>query len=77
MEFGSEKCTMLITKSWKIQTTEVTEIPNQESKRTLGKIENYNYMRILEADTIKQMEMKDKKRLPQKNQETSQNWSLP
>ena len=36
------------------------ELPNQDKIRMLGEKENYKYLGILEADTIKQMEMKDK-----------------
>ena len=34
-------------------------LTNKEKIRTLGEIEIYKYMRIQEADTIKQMEMKE------------------
>ena len=57
MEFGVEKWTMKIGKS---QIIVGTELPNQESFRTLGGKENYMYLEILEADTIKQAEMKEK-----------------
>ena len=36
------------------------ELPNQDKIRTLGKNETYKYLGILEHDTIKQGEMKDK-----------------
>ena len=35
------------------------ELPNQEKIRILGKKETYKYFGILEADTIKQVEMKE------------------
>ena len=47
-----------IIKSRKLQMTEGTELPNLEKNRTLGKKENYKYLGILEADTIKHAEMK-------------------
>ena len=53
---------MLIKKSEKRETTEGTELPNQEKIRMLGEKENYKYLGILEADTIKQAEMKEKVR---------------
>ena len=34
--------------------------PSQDKIRTLGEKETYKYLDILEADTIKQVEMKDK-----------------
>ena len=36
------------------------EVPNQERIRTLGEKETNKYLWILEADTIKQVEMKEK-----------------
>ena len=36
------------------------ELPNQEKIRTLVEKETYTYLRILEADTIKQVKMKEK-----------------
>ena len=44
MEFGIEKCAMLVMKSGKREITERTELPNQE--------ENNKYMGILKADSI-------------------------
>ena len=40
--------------------TEGVELPNQVVIRTLREKENYKYLRILEADTIKQAEMEEK-----------------
>ena len=60
MEFGIEKCAMLVMKSGKRHTTDGMELPNQNKIRTLGENETYKYLGILEADTIKQVEMKDK-----------------
>ena len=61
MEFGIEKCATLIMKSGKRHMTERVELPNQEKIRMLGEKETYKYLGILEADTIKQVEMKEKK----------------
>ena len=36
------------------------KLSNQESIRTLGEKENYRFLVILEADTIKQVDMKEK-----------------
>ena len=60
MEFAIEKCTMLVMKSCKQYMTEEIEQPNQEKNRTLGEKETDEYLRILEADTIKQVEKKEK-----------------
>ena len=47
-------------KSGKRHMTEGIELPNQEKIRTLREKETYKYLGILEADTIKQEEMKEK-----------------
>ena len=40
------------------------ELSNQDKIRTLGEKETYKYLCILEADTIKQVEMKEKINTP-------------
>ena len=60
MEFGIEKCAMLVMKTGKRHTTAGIELPNQDTIRTLGENDAYKYLGILEADTIKQVKMKDK-----------------
>ena len=60
MEFGIEKCPMAAMKSGKRHLTDGMELPNQDKIKTLGENETYKYLGILEADTIKQGEMKDK-----------------
>ena len=57
MEFGIEKCPLLIKKNGKRKMTERIELPNQEKIRTLGE----NIFRNIESGpTIKQTEMKEK-----------------
>ena len=60
MEFGIEKCALLVMKSGKRHKTDGIELPNQDKIRKLAENETYKYLGILEADTIKKMEMKDK-----------------
>ena len=60
MEFGIEKCAMHVMKSGKRHMTDGIELPNHDRIRTLGEEETYRYFGILEADTIKQVQMKDK-----------------
>ena len=60
MEYGIEKCAILEMKSGKRHLTDGTELQNQDQIRTLGEKETYKYLAILEADTIKQVEMKEK-----------------
>ena len=55
MEFGIEKCAMLVMKSGKRHTTDGIELPNQDKIRTLGENDAYKYLRILEDNTIKKM----------------------
>ena len=62
MEFGIEKRAMLVMKSGKSHMTDGMELPNPDKIRTLGKNETYKYLGILEADTVKQVQMKDKTR---------------
>ena len=60
MELGIKKYASRIMEKAKRETTDGIELPNQEIIRTLGKKENYLYLGISEADTIKQIEMKGK-----------------
>ena len=60
MEFDIEKCAMLVMKSGKRHMTERVKLPNQVLIRILGEKETYKYLEIMEADTIKQQEMKEK-----------------
>ena len=59
MEFGVEKCTMLRMKSGKQHMIEGRELLNQKKIRMLRE-ETFKYLGILEADTIKEVEMKEK-----------------
>ena len=59
MEFGIEKWAMLVMKSGKPHMTDGMELPNHDKIRTLEENETYKYLGILEADTIKQVQMKD------------------
>ena len=49
-------------KSGKRHLTDGMELPDQDKIRTIGEKEMYKYLGILEADTIKQVEMKEKKK---------------
>ena len=60
MEFGIEKCAMLVMKSGKWNPTDGMKLPNQDKIRTLAENETNKYLGILEVDTIKQVEMKNK-----------------
>ena len=60
MAFDIEKCTMLIMRSRKQNMMERIELPTKEKIRMSEEKETYKYLEILEADTIKQPEMKEK-----------------
>ena len=47
-------------KSGKRHLADGKELPNQDKSGTLGEKKTYTYLDILEADTIKQVEMKEK-----------------
>ena len=59
MEFGIEKCALLVMKRGKRYLTDGIEPPNQDKIRKIAENETYKYLGILEADTIKQVEMKN------------------
>ena len=60
MESGIEKCAMLVMKSSKRHLTAGMELPNQVKIRMFGEKETYKYLGIVEADTFKQEETKEK-----------------
>ena len=70
IEFDIERCAILPMKSGKQQMTKGIELPNQEKIRMLWKKKIYKYLRILETDTIKQVEMKERK----EKKDTSGEW---
>ena len=57
MEFGIEKWAILIKKTRKLHMTEGLELPNKEKNRTHQEEKTYQFLGILEADTIKQVDM--------------------
>ena len=65
MEFSIEKCTMLVIKSRKWHMIKGMELSNQEKLERLEK-RKHKYLGIVEADTIKQMEMKEQSYLKPK-----------
>ena len=59
MEFGVRKCTMLITQ-WINRNNGTNRTAKQRINLNALEIENYKYVGLFEADTIKQAEMKEK-----------------
>ena len=60
MEFDIEKYAMLVRKNGKRHLTDGIELTNKDKIRTLGEMETYKYLGILEDDTIKQVVMNEK-----------------
>ena len=60
MGFSIEKSAMLVIKGGKRHLTDGMELPNQDKIRTLSENETFKYLGILEADTIKQVEINKK-----------------
>ena len=72
MGFGIEKYAMLIMKSIKWHQTDGMELLNREKFTTLGEKEANKYFGILEADIIKQVDMREqKRRIYQENQKAT------
>ena len=78
MEFGIEKCAMQVMKSGKRHQANGMELPNQDKIRTLREKETYKYLDILETNTIKQVEMKEKKieRISQENRKITRDETM-
>ena len=66
---------MLIIRSGKRQLMERIELPNHEKIRMLGEKETFKYLEILEADTIQQVETKEK--IKKSISEEWENYSKP
>ena len=60
IKFGLENGAMLVMKNRRLHITERMEPPVQDNIITLTENKVYKHLGILEADTIKQVEMKDK-----------------
>ena len=58
MEFGREKCTMLVIEKGKILKSVGIELPNGKVIKLLQEGEIYNYLEILEADKFLEEKMK-------------------
>ena len=71
--FAKKKCAMLLMKNGKQHLTDGMEPPNKGKIRTLGEKLTYKYFDIFEADTIKQVELKEKnlERISQANQKAT------
>ena len=59
MQFGVNKCAVLVLKRGKVVRCEGVEMPNNQVIKSLGEGEGYKYLGMLEADGVKHMEMKE------------------
>ena len=59
MEFGIDKCAVLIVKNGKVRETEGIVLPNGEVLKGMEEGDSYKYLGILEADEMKHKEMKE------------------
>ena len=59
MQFGINKCAVLVLKRGKVVRCEGIEMPNNQVIKSLGEGEGYKYLGMLEADGVKHMEMKE------------------
>ena len=62
MEFGIEKCAIIIMNRRQWHRRERIELPNQDKMKTFGKTETYKYFRIFETDAIKHAKMGKKRK---------------
>ena len=60
MEFGIEKCAMLVLKGGKRTRSEGIELPGDKIIKSLNENDGYRYLGVLEADEILYREMKEK-----------------
>ena len=58
MEFGIEKCAMLVMEKGKIEKSVGIELPNSKVIKSLQEGESYKYLGILEADKFLEEKMK-------------------
>ena len=70
MESSFDKCAKLIRKCRIRETLEGIGLPNQERIRALEEKENYKHLWLLEANTIKYAEIKEKNRRTRRLLET-------
>ena len=60
MQFGIDKCAMLLMKKGKIVKSDGIQLPNDKVMKSLEEEESYMYLGVLEADEVMVNEMKDK-----------------
>ena len=70
MEFGIQKCAMVVMRRGRMVESKGIDLPNGETIKVLEENEGYKYLGILECDKFKSGEMKEMK--IQKNEKDPQ-----
>ena len=60
MQFGIDKCAMLVMKKEKLVKSDGIQLPNYKIIKSLEEGDSYKYLGVLEADKVMVNEMKDK-----------------
>ena len=60
MEFGIDKCAMIVLKRGKLVMSDGIKLPDAKEIKSMNEGEGYKYLGIIEADEIKKKEMKEK-----------------
>ena len=60
MEFGVEKCSVMIIKKGKMSNSDGIVLPNRITLKGLKEGDSYKYLGVIQADGMKQHEMKEK-----------------
>ena len=63
MEFGIEKCAIMIMNRGKVSRSNGIKLPCEQVIMRLNAEEGYKYLGVVESDTIMKTEMKDKIRI--------------
>ena len=59
MEFGIQKCAMVVMRRGRMVESKGIDLPNGETIKVLEENEGYKYLGILECDKLKSGEMKE------------------
>ena len=60
MQFGIDKCAMLVMKKAKIMKSDGIKLPNNKVIKSLEEGDSYKYLGVIKADEVMFKEMNDK-----------------
>ena len=60
MEFGVEKCSVMTIKKGKMTNSDGIALPNRTTMKGLKEGDSYKYLGVIQANGMKQHEMKEK-----------------